>query len=226
MSSFHRTDASRLGPSEGRGVVGGVGRPGRRVGPRLIFAVLVGIAVLALAPVLLLVTGSSHSGGGQAAAKQHYGGLPSWLPKAKVQVHRVLRASTGHTAVSVEGEAVAVTLPSGAKAQVTAVGPEVPEEGRFPVPPVTPVTFLVTFASSSQPIPLRQSDFELFDEHGNIHHPKLTALHGRPAPMATTPGRSTTVELHDILPTGDGAVAWVPTGSRPIAACDFTVEID
>ena len=226
MSSFHRTDASRLETGEGRGVVGGVGRPGRRAGPRLIFAVLMVVAAVTVSLVLLLVGGSTSSSNGPATARQHYGGLPSWLPKAKVQVHRVLQAGAGHTAVSVEGEAVAVTMPDGAKAQVTAVGPEVPEEGRFPVPAVTPTTFLVTFAASSKPIPLRQRDFELFDEHGNIHRPKLTALHGGPAPAATTPGHSTTVKLHDILPTGDGAVAWAPAGGKPIAAWDFTVEID
>jgi hypothetical protein len=198
------------------------GRRGRAALPGPTAALGAGLVGLLLVGVLIVLL---TSGGSSAPKPLQYGGLPSWLPKPKQRVGRVLRASSSHTAVSVEGEAVSVAT-GGGKVLATAVGPEVPEEGQFPVPAVTPVTFLVTFASATKAIPLPPSSFELLDERGNIHHPHVTALHGGPAPGHTTPGRTVTLELHDILPTGDGAIVWMPEGHKPLAAWDFTVEID
>jgi hypothetical protein len=205
--------------SGGRGAAG----PAPRPAPALL--VTAGMAVLAV--VLLLVTGgpgaAPHPAHTANAAK--YGGLPSWLPKLKARVGATLNASAGHPALSVEGEPIRVHL-AGAQVLVTAVGPQVPQEGHFPVPPVTPVTFLVTFAAASGAIPIHASAFSLTDERGNVHRPHVTGLRGGAPPTEVARGRPATVELHDILPTGDGGVSWTGGETRPLASWDYTVEID
>jgi len=205
----------------------------QRFGPRAVSAagVLAALLIVGVLVVLLLTTGGGSTAGrrpqpGVASTKvSSYGGLPAWLPKPKVHVGRVLHASVLHPALSIQGEAVSVDLASG-RLLATAVGPEVPEEGRFPVPPVTPVTFLVTFASASKAIPLSPSAFTLIDEQGKVYHPKMTAFGGGAPPARITPGRPISVKLHDILPTGDGGLSWTPEGARPIVTWDYTVEID
>jgi hypothetical protein len=201
------------------------------LGPSRAAVAILCAVVLAGAGALVLVTRGPH--GGSIAAGRHtaapgalkYGGLPSWLPKAKVKVGQVLHASAAHPALSIEGEAVSVEL-AGARVLATAVGPEVPEEGRFPVSPVTPCTFIVTFASASRAIPLSAASFFFTDEQGKLHHPSVSALGGGAPPTRITPGRSVSVMLHDILPTGEGALSWAPHGPRAIATWDYTVEID
>lgn len=204
----------------------------KRLGPRAVSAagVLAALLIVGVLVVLLLTTGGGSTAGrrpqpGVASKVSSYGGLPAWLPKPKVHVGRVLHASVLHPALSIQGEAVSVDLASG-RLLATAVGPEVPEEGRFPVPPVTPVTFLVTFASASKAIPLSPSAFTLIDEQGKVYHPKMTAFGGGAPPARITPGRPISVKLHDILPTGDGGLSWTPEGARPIVTWDYTVEID
>ncbi len=191
-------------------------------------AAVAGVSALAVLSVaLLLAHGRSRTAVPAPAvhSASSYGGLPSWLPKPKLKVDRLLHASPTHPVLSIEGEAVSVDLGS-ARVLATAVGPEVPEEGRFPVPPVTPCTFIVTFASASHAIPLGGSTFALIDEHGGVHHPKVTALDGGAPPDQIAPGHPLSVRLHDILPTGDGGLSWSPEGRRPIVTWDYTVEID
>ncbi len=207
----------------------GGGRAGR-LGPPFALALAAAAATIAGLVVALLFTGAGGSTTSRhlqsaSAARLRYGGLPSWLPKSKVPVGRVLRASADHPALSIQGEAVSVDLASG-RVLATAVGPEVPEEGRFPVPPVTPTTFIVTFSSASHTIALSSSAFRLIDEQGKVHKPKVTALGGGAPPTQITPGRPVSVMLHDILPTGDGGLSWTPEGARPTVTWDYTVEID
>jgi hypothetical protein len=186
------------------------------------------LLALGIALVVLLAGGARHGGASahpRPAASVKYGGLPAWLPHPNVKTGRVLNASLAHPALSVQGEAISVSL-SGGHLLATAVGPEVPEEGRFPVPEVTPTSFIVTFASARGTIPLRASDFQLVDEQGKVHRPSMTALDGGVPPSTVRPGKPVSVKLHDILPTGDGGLSWIPDGRRPIATWDFTVEID
>ena len=229
-SGAERPPAPRAGSGpETRGPGARDGGRAKRLGPRrpLIRGALAVLAaiLIAVAAVLSLSDGRPPHARALATSRAHYGGLPAWLPKPKTQVKRVLQASAGHPALSIEGEAISVSLAAG-KVLATAVGPEVPEEGRFPVPPVTPAKFIVTFASASHAIPLAASAFKLIDEQGKAHHPKLTAVGGGTAPTQITPGHSLSVMLHDILPTGDGGLSWTPAGTRPIATWDYTVEID
>jgi hypothetical protein len=163
------------------------------------------------------------AGGGAGSVR--YGGLPGWLPKASVPVGRILHASRRHPVLAVQGETVAVAVPP-ASALVTAAGPAVPEEGKVPVPDTSPCTFVVTFAHASAPIPLRAASFTLLDERGHVHHPRVTALGGGPMPAQISPGRTVSVLVRDVLPTGDGGLLWRPYAGRPIVSWDYDVEID
>jgi len=160
-----------------------------------------------------------------AGSSAKYGGLPSWLPKPRVHINRLLAASVGHPALSIQGETIAVDLPGG-HVLATAAGPEVPEEGRFPVPATSPCTFIVTFASGSGTIPLDPAAFTLVDDLGHVHHPRVTALHGGPLPGSVPREKSVSLKLYDVLPTGDGALEWAPHGGRALVGWDYTVEID
>lgn len=168
---------------------------------------------------------ASHSPAGAASSPAKYGGLPSWLPKPKVRVRRLLTATPAHPALSIQGETVSVDL-SGGHVLATVAGPEVPEEGHFPVPATSPCTFILTLASASGTVPLRAADFTFVDDHGGVHHPRLSELHGGPVPSAAPPGRTVSLKLYDVLPTGDGGLEWAPDGGRPLVGWDYTVEID
>jgi hypothetical protein len=154
-----------------------------------------------------------------------YGRIPSWLPSAKPPAQQALRASYAHPRLTLEGEPLAISL-GDARLLATAVGPKVPEIGRTPVPATSPVAFVVTFSHVTAPVALRRSSFVLVDEQHQIHHPRMTALHGGPPPALLRPGPPVSIELHAVLPTGDGGLEWRPTGTRAIAGWDFNVEID
>lgn len=209
---------------------------------RLLGVALALVLVLALVGVLLSRSGSSaagpihHSAAGttyhtavgaahHSAQASRYGGLPAWLPKAKVPVGRVLHASRAHPALSIQGETVSVDLGHG-RVLATAAGPSVPEEGRTPVPATSPCTFIVTFAHASGTIPIGADTFTFIDGLGHVRHPHVTNMTGGPPPRQVAPGKTVSLTVTDVLPTGDGALAWAPYGGRPIASWDFSVEID
>jgi hypothetical protein len=195
------------------------------------------LVLLVLVGVLLSGPSSSrakHAGTASTQAKLaathsasavRYGGLPSWLPKAKAPTERVLQASSDHPVLAIQGNTVAVHL-AGGGVRATAVGPSVPEDGRFPVPATSPCTFIVTFAAASGVIPLSATAFTLIDEHGHVRHPRVTTTNGGALPRQVLPGGPLSLKVHDVIPTGDGALRWTPDGTRPIVLWDFDVEID
>lgn len=199
------------------------GGKGRAFGSGPFRAVLAGIIVLAAILGAVALTAGHSKTSTSATAK--YGGLPSWLPKATIPVGRVVQASPAHAALGIEGDTVAVKL-AGGDVYATAVGPSVPESGKFPVPPTTPCTFVVTFARVSGAVPLSAGAFAITDEEGHLHHPKVAALHGGALPSRLTPGKPVSLELHAVLPTGSGSLSWAPASRRPIVSWDFDVEID
>jgi hypothetical protein len=209
------------------------GRTGRafRLGPRAGAGAVLALALAAAVfGVALARHGSSATGPSGSATKRvestaRYGGIPTWLPKAKVPVDRILQASRAHPALAIEGDTVSIDL-AGGRVLATAVGPSVPEEGRTPVPATSPCTFVVTFAAASAAIPLSATAFTFIDELGHVRHPRVTAIGGGPPPRKILPGRSQSLIVRDVLPTGDGGLAWAPAGGRPIASWDFDVEID
>jgi len=154
-----------------------------------------------------------------------YGGLPRWLPRATVPARRILRASSARPVLAIQGDTVSIDLRTG-RALATAVGPTVPHEGVFPVPSSSPCTFIVTFTAASRTIPLSRSAFTIVDELGRLHHPRMSAIGGGAPPRLLLPGRTVSLRVHDVLPTGNGSLRWAPAGARPIVAWDFNVEID
>lgn len=102
-------------------------------------------------------------------------------------------ASSAHPWLAIEGDTVSVQL---ARAHVlaTAVGPAVPEEGHFPVPPATRCTFTFTLARASGTVSLSAAAFTIVDEFGHLLHPRVTAQGGGPAyPHHARPDR----DAHD-----------------------------
>lgn len=201
---------------------------GRAFGPRPRLAAPVAAvlaAALLAASVGVLVSRHGERPAAHSAAAARYGGLPSWLPKAAVPVSRVLRASGARPALAIQGNTVSIHLDRGT-VLATAVGPSVPEDGRFPVPATSPCTFIITFAAASGVIPLGASAFTLIDELGHVRHPRVSAMGGGPPPTRISAGRPLSVRVNDVLPTGNGALTWAPGGGRPIVSWDFDVEID
>ncbi|MGD0455425.1 MAG: hypothetical protein ABSB69_17710 [Solirubrobacteraceae bacterium] len=212
--------------SRGRGRAFGSGPRRAVLAGAIVLAVVLGF--VALTSGHGSATASSHTtASSRATASPHarYGGLPSWLPKATVPVGRIVHASPAHSVLGIEGDTVAVTLSSG-DVYATAVGPSVPESGKFPVPRTSPCTFVVTFSKSSGAIPINPADFTITDELGRVHHPKVTALAGGAPLSRTTPGKTVSLSVYAVLPTGSGSLSWAPEGPRPIVSWDFDVEID
>ncbi|MFZ0384736.1 MAG: hypothetical protein WAL22_03645 [Solirubrobacteraceae bacterium] len=154
-----------------------------------------------------------------------YGKIPSWLPSAAAPRPRALPSSFSHPVLTIQGDGLSISLP-GTRLLVTAVGPAVPEIGRTPVPATSPVTFIVTFTHVTAPVSLRRSAWVLVDSNHQVHHPRVTAVHGGPPPTQLRPGQTVSIKLHSVLPTGDGGLEWRPDGERVIAGWDFNVEID
>ncbi|HVC07323.1 MAG TPA: hypothetical protein VND98_07065 [Solirubrobacterales bacterium] len=195
-------------------------RPGLTAGVAgVVLVLLLGGGLAAI----LLGGNSASAARGRSAVS--FGGLPGWLPKARTPVGQTLRASRAHPALAVQGESVSVHLARG-RVLATAVGPSVPEDGRFPVPARSPCTFVVTFAAASGVVPLDPRAFAFVDDLGHLRHPRLTTLAGGRPPRQILPARTLSVRVHAVLPTGNGGLTWAPGGWRPIVSWDFDVEID
>jgi hypothetical protein len=190
-----------------------------RMGPVAISALL--LAALIVGGALLTAEGGGH----HTSSTAKYGGLPSWLPTPKHQINQVEQASSTHPVLAIQGSEVSVALPHG-RVLAAAVGPQVPEEGHFPVPSTSPTTFVVTFSAASGTVPISPSAFGLIDDLGHVRHPRVTTMDGGPAPRSVGAGRVVSLKLHDVIPTGDGGLTWAPDGGRPLVAWDFVVEID
>ncbi len=235
MSGGQHPPAPATGPTiSGTGGRASALGPRRALLPTIAAAVLVAVLIMSLSGALSSggTAGTRRPGAAHSSAANHsanvsakYGGLPSWLPKPKVRVRRALTATPAHPALSIQGETVAVDFPGG-HVLATVVGPEVPEEGHFPVPAITPCTFILTLASASGTVPVRASDFTFVDDHGGVHHPQLSALRGGAVPSTVPAGKPVSLKLYDVLPTGDGGLEWAPGGGRPLVGWDYTVEID
>jgi len=192
--------------------------------------VLAAVAILVAGTVLYLSRSSgspsrSLFAPSSATAHERYGGLPAWLPRAKVPVGRLVHASAAHPWLAIEGDTVAVTLAHGAVTVIT-VGPDVPEERAFPVPKTTRCRFDVTFTDASGTVPLGSRAFTILDELGALHHPHVSGPDGGPVPRRVMAGESVTLTVSAVLPTGAGTVRWAPTGRTPVVGWDFDVEID
>jgi hypothetical protein len=151
-------------------------------------------------------------------------GISRW-PTATMHVGRVLSAAPNHPQLAIEGDTVALRM-AGGRARMTAVGPAVPEQGAFPVPATSPCRFTVTVSSVHGSIPIDSRAFSLVSEDGRLHRARVTLPGGGHAPSRVGPGRSVTLSLNAVLPTGNGRLRWAPAGGPAIATWDFEVEID
>jgi len=140
-------------------------------------------------------------------------------------VGRVVTATPSHPWLAIEGDTVDVRLPSG-RVLMTSVGPEVPEEGAFPVPKTSACRFVVTFAAVHGSIPVDQRAFEFLSEGGLTTGARVTRVGGGPLPKRIRPGRPVSLNVSAVLPTGNGQLRFTPQGHRPTASWDFDVEID
>jgi hypothetical protein len=197
----------------GRGTATGSAARCRLIGAAATAIVSVCAALLVVAPA----AAATGAGG--------YGSLPKWLPKATVQVGRVVSASPAHPWLAIEGDTVRADLPTG-RTLVTAVGPSVPEEGAFPVPANSPCSFTITFTRASGSVPLAAGAFTITDELGHVHHPKVALEGDGGLPRRVSPGQPVTLTVSDVLPTGNGTLHWAPTGHDALVSWDFDVEID
>ena len=171
--------------------------------------------VAALTMMVLAGHGTSHD--------TRYGGIPAYLPNTATPVGIAVTASVSHPQLGIEGDTIRVVTPNGT-VMATVVGPNVPEEGQFPVPSTTPCTFIITLDRTTGDVRIDLGAFSVVDEQSRTHTLSLTA--GTPAPPAVVPAKGTaTFQLTAVLPTGGGELSWAPAG-KPIASWDFDVEID
>ncbi len=196
--------------------------PGPRGGR---YAVLAGLVAAGVVVVLVISAGVYLARPASSTAAAKYGGLPSWLPTPSVPVGRIVTASAAHPRLAIEGDTVSVQL-AGGQVMATAVGPQVPEEGQFPVPATSPCTFIITFTQGSGRIPLRPAGFTIVDELGHLHQPQVTVPAGGAVPAGLPAGRTVTLTVKAVLPTGNGTLQWAPAGGQPVVSWDFDVEID
>jgi hypothetical protein len=180
------------------------------------------VAVVAAAVVVVVIL-TTEGGGAKPAAK--YGGLPSWLPKTTARTDHLVTATAAHPKLAVEGDTVRVALAHG-QADTTIVGPQVPEEGKFPVPATSRCSFTVTLTRVSGDVPLRAGDFTILAENSHLYHPLVSGPHGEPVPSVVKPGQTVMLTIEAVLPTGGGQVRWKPQSGPPISSWDFDVEID
>jgi hypothetical protein len=184
-----------------------------------------GAVTVVVAIVVAIVITIVLSSGGDAKPTARYGGLPSWLPKPTAPTDHLVTATAAHPKLAVEGDTVRVVLAHG-QADTTVVGPQVPEEGKFPVPATSPCSFTVTMTRVRGDVPLRASDFTILAEDSHLYHPRVSGLHGGPVPSVVKPGQTVMLSIKAVLPTGGGQVRWKPESGPPVSSWDFDVEID
>ncbi|HEX2703907.1 MAG TPA: hypothetical protein VHM72_10825 [Solirubrobacteraceae bacterium] len=162
-----------------------------------------------------------------------YGGLPSWLPKAKITVGRVVQASAQHPQLAViEGDSVSAHLPSG-QVMATAVGPTVPadaaekEQGDSPTTTnATTCTFTVKLSGTSGRVPISARAFTIIDERGQVSHLGVSAAGGVSLPALVAPGQTLTLTMKSKLPEGEYILRWSPNGAKVLVGWEFNVELD
>ena len=54
----------------------------------------------------------------------------------------------------------------------------------------------------------------------------MTAQAGGAVPAGLPAGRTVTLTVKAVLPTGSGTLRWAPAGGQPVVSWDFDVEID
>jgi hypothetical protein len=191
--------------------------------------------VLAAAAAFALGAALGHSGqaSGARPGAATYGGLPSWLPKAKIPVGRIVGASAEHPwLAAVEGDTVAVRLARG-RVLATAVGPAVPpgapqaaQEDRSADADTSRCSFTVTFAAASGVVPIKANAFTIIDERGHVYDPRVSAAGGGPPPARVAPGHTLKLTLEATLPEGEYDLRWAPDEAKVLVGWETSLELD
>jgi hypothetical protein len=198
---------------------------------RLLIAAAVAVAAIAVTGGILISSTQRHTTGNST-----YGGYPAWLAHTKLPpVNTVLKASLSHPQLgAIEGNTVAVQLPGGADAEVTAVGPALPaavaaaaQAGTLSDGSPVPTTFTLTLIARRGTVPLRASAFSIMTAAGQLLHPAIvTGAGGTQLPKTLRTGQHLTLTLKAKLVEGDGALRWAPTGARVLSAWLYQLELD
>lgn len=83
-----------------------------------------------------------------------------------------------------------------------------------------------TASQTTAPILIMPRSIATFDERGHRYQPTMRSQSGGPVPPRVRPGRSVTLRLDTVLPTGSGEVVWTGNGTTPIVSYEFVTEID
>ncbi len=145
--------------------------------------------------------------------------------RRSLEVGGIVHASAAHPRLAIEGDTVSVALAHG-RGLATAVGPAVPSPRPLAVSASTPCTFTITLKATSGTVPLSGAALTIVDEQGLVHHPLVSRADGPTLPSRVTPGRPVVLTVKDVLPVGGGRIMWTPSGSAPVVAWDFDVEVD
>jgi hypothetical protein len=168
-----------------------------------------------------------------SSSADSYGGLPSWLPKTKIPVNRIVQASAEHPQLAViEGDSVSVRLPHG-RVLATAVGPTVPanaaqdaQEDSSADSDVTTCTFTITLDTASGRVPINPSAFTILDEQGQVSHLGVSAARSGSLPSLVPHGRTLRLTLRSRLAEGEYILRWAPAGRKVLVGWEFNVELD
>lgn len=210
---------------------------GGAFGPRPRSRVLIGVAVVIFVAVAVtagLLIGNSGAASRRASSST-YGSYPSWLPHTKPSaVGTIVKASLAHPQLdAIEGSTMQVQLPSGAEAEITAVGPSFPtwvsaaaQAGTLSEGSAVPATFTVTVIARRGTVPLRTSAFSILTAAGQLVHPAISGPGGKPAPAALRAGQHLNLTVEAKLTEGDGSLRWAPTGARVVSAWLYQLELD
>jgi hypothetical protein len=208
---------------------------GPRPRGRLLVAVVVLAAIALTAGVLISGAANSHSSNNSNAVDSKYGGYPSWLPHTKLPpVNTVLQASLSHPQLdAIEGNTMAVALPSGSEAEITAVGPALPawvsaavQAGTLNDANPVPTTFTVTVIARRGTVPLGASAFSILTAAGQLLHPAVTGPGGERVPATLRAGEHLNLTLKAELVEGDGSLRWAPVGPRVLSGWLYQLELD
>jgi hypothetical protein len=220
-------------PTASRGSKGGGtfgSRPRRRV---LITAAAAVVAAAAIAVIFGGLIGGHN--GTRSATESKYGGYPAWLPNTKLPpVNTVLKANASQPQLgAVEGNTIEVQLPSGAEADITAVGPALPawvsaaaQAGTLSQGSPVPTTFTLTLIGRTGTVPLRASAFSILTAAGQVLHPAITGPGGAPLPATLRARQHLNLTLKAQLVEGDGSLRWAPTGPSVLSAWLYQLELD
>lgn len=187
------SNATHAGPAGNRGG----GAFGLRPRDRVLIAAAILVAAIVLAIVLLAGHGRSHRTVAASNNETHYGGYPSWLPHTKLPATNTpLQSTAAHRQLkAIEGNPIEAQLTGGGEAEITAIGPSIPnwvsseaQAGTLTEGSPVPASFSVTVIARHGTVPIDASAFSIMTSGGELVHPAVTAPGMKAAPRTLRAG--------------------------------------